>query len=749
VRNRQSNKAKESPGRHPVAIVRFAPWLLFAAFIWWGWRDQDLARSLPAYGDTLELTWALSWYDDALRQGLNPLLAPVAFYPIGWDLKTYATGFLFLPALLPLYRLAGSAFAYNVAVLFTFALSFGGMLALAGRFMGRLAATIAALLFTFWGLRWFQTIGHLNFLLGPACFPWLVLTLERFFRSSSEANRITLRSLRWLALAGIIWAATIAGSLYFIWIGGLLVAGWIAGRWLGGEISQWTVGIALIGSATIALLVSAPVWWDYWRATTAIGASPPDLGEVNFWGASINSLPLPYVFHPWLGSFATAVYRGITYEQSATNFGLIASIAAMAGWRVAWQEGRRRWLPIFVLTLVALLLCLGLTLKWDNISLQWDALRPVNAMLWQIGHWLKPEVFSAGSPPAPFDAAVPLPGLLLSAVVPLFERARVFARYGFVAALGLFLLAGLSVERLRRRYAVRWLLAAMLICEVIPPPLTRVPFPPPSHPAFEWLKQQPDGAVADLLAAHPNTLVLISRGETVWATRLHGKPAVGGASSIWPAATTFLNEWLATHPHPFAGPTVVALLRFYGTRYILMHMTSDWETSVLEEAKQNRELRFRQCFDPPAKLTAWPYPICVLEVLPPTNAAFNLAPIEGWSAQEDWGVWAVGPESKAGFVAMTRRPYRLILEAFPNCMPGRTQTMVIEINAARLVEHKWTNCDPWAATITISTDVLRPGGNELTFRPAYALAPTTGDTRPLSVGFSRLQVEPEPTGSGR
>ncbi len=746
--NRQINGSTPFP-RHLATIGRFAPWLLFAVFLWWGWREQNLARSLPTYGDILELTWALSWYDDALRQGANPLLASMAFYPVGWNLKTYATGFLFLPALLPWHRLAGAAFAYNVGVLFTFVLSFGGMLVLAGRLMGRLAATVGALLFTFWALRWFQTIGHLNFLFGSACLPWLILALERFLQRFSEASQSSLRSLFWLVPVGLIWAATMAGSLYFIWIGGLLVAGWIAGRRLSKEISRQTASIALVGSATVALLVSMPILWEYWRASTAVGASTPDLGEVNFWGASLNSLPLPYVFHPWLGSFATTIYRGITYEQGATNFGLIAVITAIAGWRVAWREGRRRWLPIFVLTPVALVLCLGLTLKWDNVSLQWDVLRSVNAALWQIGHLLKPDVFSAGPPPAPFDTAIPLPGLLLSATVPLFERARVFARYGFIAALGIFLLAGLTIERLRRPRGVRWLLATALLFEVIPPPLPRVPFPPPSHEAFTWLKSQPAGAVADLLAAHPDTLVLINRGETVWATRLHGKPAVGGASSVWPAPTAFLNEWLATHEHPFAGLTAVPLLRSYGARYLLLHMTSDWEVAILAEAKQNRELRFAQCFEPPPGPTAWPYPICVLEVLPPTNPAFNLAPLDGWSAQEDWGVWAVGPESKVVFVAMARRPYRLTVEAFPNCVPGKTQAMVIEINATRLAEYTWKNCDPWAATLVISTDLLRLGGNELTFRPAYALAPAAGDTRPLSVGFSRLQIEPEPTGSGR
>ena len=744
VNRKSADQRPPEVTRHSLRITRLASWATFAALLVWGWRGQNLFHDIPTYGDVLELMWGVSWYDDALRTGVNQALYPLAFYPGGWQLATFGQSVgpaLFL-AMVPLHRLGGAAFAYQVLTLLTFALCFGGMLALAGRWLDRLGATVAALLFTFWGFRWFQTIGHLNFLLGAACLPWLVWALERFFQSQSAFIRVHLRPIFWLALAGVVWATAIAGSMYFIWIGGLLVVGWVLGRWLGQSCGWRTALIAIIGPGIVALLLSAPALFDYWRASTAIAAGAHDLAEVNFWGASLNSLPLPYVFNPWLKSFATAIYRGITYEQGAANLGSISVIAAVGGAVIAWRGvTRRRWLPIFILAPVSLVLCLGLTLKWDNAALQWDALRPVNAALWQFGHLLKPEVFPAGPPPGPFDAAIPLPGLLLSAVVPLFERARVFSRYIFIAALGIFMLAGLAVTRLRRPWGARWLLAAALIFEVIPPPLERVPFPPPPHPVFAWLRDQPAGAVADLLAAHPGALVLINRGETVWATRLHGKPAVAGASSVWPAPAAFLNEWLVTHGHAFTGPTVAPLLRFFGTRYLLLHMASDWEKEILEEAKQNRELRFVQCFEPPAGPTAWPYPICALELLPATGTTVNLAPVDGWSGQEDWGVWAVGPESRALWVAADRQPRRLTLETFPNCVPGKHQVLLIELNGARLAEHAWSTCDPWAATIALPVEALRLGGNELVFHPAYAIAPADGDTRPLSVGFSKLRVE--------
>ncbi|MGC8782701.1 MAG: hypothetical protein ACP5UQ_17705, partial [Anaerolineae bacterium] len=173
---------------------------------------------------------------------------------------------------------------------------------------------------------------------------------------------------------------------------------------------------------------------------------------------------------------------------------------------------------------------------------------------------------------------------------------------------------------------------------------------------------------------------------------------------------------------------------------VLLHMTGEWEASMLEEASQSREFRFQQCFDPPAGPSPWAYPICVLEVAPPPAPTFNLAPVDGWSGLEDWGVWAVGPKSRATWVAMTKQPVRLILEAFPNCLPGHTQALTIELNGRRLAEHTWTNCDPWSATLEIPPAQMHLGGNDLVLRPAYALPPAAGDTRPLSVGFTRLEV---------
>ena len=211
--------------------------------------------------------WGISWYGDALRTGVDPAIYPLAFYPGGWQLATFGQSVgpaLFL-AMLPLHWIAGAAFAYQIAVLLTFALAFGGTLALAGRFVDRLGATVAALLYTFWGFRWYQTAGHLNFLLGSACLPWMIWALECFLQRSSASIRVRPRPILWLFLVGIAWAAAIAGSMYFIWIGGILLAGWLFGRRLGKQIDWRMAVIGFVIPAAVALLLSLPALLAYWQ----------------------------------------------------------------------------------------------------------------------------------------------------------------------------------------------------------------------------------------------------------------------------------------------------------------------------------------------------------------------------------------------------------------------------------------------------------------------------------------------------
>ena len=707
---------------------------------------RDLAHTLPGYGDAVEVVWATSWYDTALRTGGSLSVFPLAFFPQGWRMATFGEGWVMLLSFLPLDWLAGPAFAYNAFVILNFVLAFGGALLLGRRFFGRLGTTVFALTFTFWGFRWFQNIGHPNVLLGSALIPWLLWGLERAYHARRHR-------WPWLIMTGVIFAGMVSGSMYFVWLGGLLVAGWNLGRRWGRQIG-WPLAVqATILPIVVGMALSAPTIIASWQASSAVGAHFDDIWGVNYWGASLNSLLAPYVYHPWLGSLARTIYNGPAYEQGVANLGPLALIVALLALPAAWRD--RTWRPALILIPLGILLSLGLTLKWNNVAVQWPVLRPLDEAIWALGHALKPGFFPAsggatasGAVPEPFATAIPLPGMLLAICVPFIERARVFARYAMIANAGIALLAAFAVHRLRLPWA-RWLLALLLVVEVIPAPLNSVPYPPQTHPAFEWLKQQemPGESIADVMAAYAGTLVLANRGETVFATGYHGKPTVAGASSVWPAHTVYLNQWLGSHPHAFARSDFIPLLRFYRVRYVVLHMQGPDEAGILEEARGNAAVRDAGCFQPPSGPGPWPYPICILEVLPPETPEVNLMFQEGWSGQESWGIWLAGTSARAEWVATTRGPQRLSIAGFPLCVPGKEQELQITVNGQDLGGHRWGNCEPWSAEITIPASLVRLGGNELVVRSAYAARPadlpgdTTGDGRTLSIGLTTLKVE--------
>jgi hypothetical protein len=286
----------------------------------------------------------------------------------------------------------------------------------------------------------------------------------------------------------------------------------------------------------------------------------------------------------------------------------------------------------------------------------------------------------------------------------------------------------------------------------VPPPLSGVPFPVEPHPAFQWLAQQElqGASIADVIASHPSTLGLPIGGETIWATRLHGQPTVAGASSVWPTQTRWLYDWLVSHQHPFWNGDLTTILRAYRVRYLVLHVRSDLERGLLEESRADPELHNVQCFPKPANPGPWNYPICILEVLPATTPDFNVLFDDGWSGPESWGRWAESTEAPVKWIATERRDHILDVAAFPQCVPGRSQQVTLELNAQPLANYEWPNCDPWSTRITIPAAAVKIGANDLIFRMAYAESPAavansqSKDTRRLSIGLTKLLVQPAP-----
>src|SRR5690606_33835599 len=149
------------------------------------------------------------------------------------------------------------------------------------------------------------------------------------------------------------------------------------------------------------------------------------------------------------------------------NLGVVGGLLAVYGLRYVHRTPALR--PLALLLLVGLVLGLGVYLKWDDRARQLALFRPLYSAIWQMGHWLKPAVFTPTTPPAELADAIPLPNLLLVALVPFWEGMRTTARFAYLAILAAPLLAATALQHMRRPF-LRYGLLALWLLEIVPTP---------------------------------------------------------------------------------------------------------------------------------------------------------------------------------------------------------------------------------------------------------------------------------------
>lgn len=726
------------------------PWIAFAAFLFWAWGPRDMAHTISNYGDASENIVTSSWFADALATGQNPLIYPLNYFPEGWRVGSHSIGSLLYLSLAPLIQLAGPALAYNLVVLLNCVLGFGGALLLARRHFSAPLATVVALAFAFWSLRWNQAQdGRLNIFLASTALPWMLWGAEKALNAAKRSHRVS-----WLIFVGACWAFTLNLSLYFVFIGGILLAAWVLPVKIAQAQSWQRRGLALVFIGLILLILGAPWLALNLHESAVVETEFYGIEEVNFGGASLNSLPVWFLNHPWLGNLARGFYQGEPWEQGMANFGVTWTLLAFIG--VFLGRRHRAWLPALILTVMGLLLSFGLTLHWNGQPVQWPLLRPINAVIWHIGHAFKPGFFTTPEPPAPFVNAVPLPALLLATFVPFLERGRMFVRYALAANIGVLMLAGMTLLEVGRRWprhpyfahAAQVTLAILLLIEIVPPRLATLPYPPAGHPAYTWLSQQSlgDQGIVSVFAAHPSTIVLSNHGYNLLAVNYHHQPTVVGAAGVRPKQNTVLNEWLATHEHPFWHQHFGGIMRAYKVRYVLLEMKSEWEEGLWEKAQVADELQPVGCFPAPDGISPWNWPICIAEVEAEPHPQFNVLFGDGWSGMEEWGVWAEGVESAAQFILTRRSAVRLEVGVFPLCVAGKPQRVTLYVNDIEAASYLWPDCEPWNTEVVIPVESARIGFNTIVARADFAERPVdapTDDPRQLSVGFTRLRAIPE------
>ncbi len=701
-------------------LAQWIGWGLFILFLAWFWRIYDLFGAIPAYGDALEVVWGIEWYAQQLSAGASPFFYEGVFHPAGWQVGTLAHAPLIFLLAQPFNWIGGSNFAYNMLCLLPLVIAFVG----AKRFFSayddaprhfwqQIAIVLGALVFTFVTTRTNRVNGHLHIYWATSLLPLMGVMIARW--QQRETNEV-----RHAMTAGLLWGIMLNFSLYMLFLAPLLFL------LLGKKLKQIATWGKIIVSGMIALVLGAGALLLFFGASRQAGSAPSGFAELAGSGVPLNGLWIPSVWHPVasVNRVTNQLFRGVIDESGYANWGTMTAVLALIGCvylvRSRTAHGR------ILFALVSMLLAMGMFVRWHDAFVQVAGLAWLNEAIWQLGRAIKPDIFAQSSLPVQYENGIPLPGYLLTAAVPFFEGARIVARFALVAGLGACGLAAVAIQRLPRWLAVP--LALLWMIELLPVPAHPVTLRHQPHPAHQFVAAQ-GGSRVDV------DRYLMHGGEALWGSWVSGTPTAAIIGSFMPTYVDVLFDATAgqTPPTQWA-----AVLRQFDVDYVLVHrrwpdVAARWRPLQTSDAFIDHG-----CFDPAAD-TPWQWEVCVYQVAAPINDTVQVMPVFGWSPFESWGAWTIDRHPRADFVAFVHADHMLTLEAFPHCVEGRQQAIVVRVNQTEIGRHTWQNCETVRLAWTIPADIIIVGENEVAFDLAYAL-PAVGDVRPLAVGVNELRI---------
>ncbi|MBC7814139.1 MAG: hypothetical protein H7175_23495, partial [Burkholderiales bacterium] len=409
-----------------VAVYGF--YLAVAALITWPLLTVMSERYLGhSFADSYEYARHIWWINHALRNGEPLFFQPLLAYPDGLNgAWLWGNPLQSFPAWLFAFVMPLPA-AFNVSFLLTLALNGWALHWLMWKLTGqRGPALLAGLIFmaapTFQGHMAAAHIGLLT--LWPT--PFYIYALLRL-RETGQRRWIALGAL-WLLVG--MWGNLLLLAFVLLPITALFGLMLLVRRdW---EPLLRLIVVGLIGGA-LALIFIVPVAVE--QLNTPYYAR--ESGSLRY-SADLLSIITPSFQHPFFGQFEyTHRILGLEPFEKAGYVGIIAALLAVIG---VWKTRTARWW--FVLAAMAWVLSLGpLLIALDE---------PVT-------------VQTSG-----YSSYVPLPWALLENI-PLLNIARTPARFNFVLALALALMAGYGAAYLWGRFNRRllWLLLVPVMAGVL------------------------------------------------------------------------------------------------------------------------------------------------------------------------------------------------------------------------------------------------------------------------------------------
>ncbi len=356
---------------------------------------------------------------------------------------------------------------------------------------GFLPSVFGALLVTFNPWMYERAIsGHVAFAHG-----WvLILLLYALLRLREQ------RTVRRALLAGGAYGLCFLMASYSGLLATSLVAGFaVVDLAFAGSRSErlWTstLLVAIFGVMAISLLPGAIAFvLDQDRVTRSLARSSL---ELKFGGASPLHYVLPSPRHPLVGDLSERLRPWDFFNEKTVFFGYATILLAIGAVVALFRERRSR-------------------VSWTRrTELSWLALAftPI-ALILSFG----PSVAVAGTD-------IPMPGYLIGEVTTFY---RVYARLGFVVAIGLAILAAFTLNRLgAKRWGGAAVAAAIALTafELLPGRVGAMPID--RAPAYDvWLARQPKGIAAHYPMMTNRASGRDPGGERALLPALHGATAV-------------------------------------------------------------------------------------------------------------------------------------------------------------------------------------------------------------------------------
>ena len=476
------------------------------------WPQAVRFDSIPDNVDAYFSLWRLGWIAHQLVDGPTRLFDGNIFHPEPTTLA-YSDAMLVLGAAgLPFVR-AGIpvVYVYNALVLGSFIAAGAGMFVLV-RYLtaSPIAATLSGIIFAFASYR-YDHYFHLE-LLWAVWMPLAFWMLHRTIESGRLVHGLGV---------GIFLALQIFSSIYFgVFLGSALCAAALGLLPRRAPARQRHALAALLCGALLAAALAAPYMIPYSRARAVVGER--NTGEALLHAAG----PLHYFAVMPENRLEGALLGSLGRHEKRLFPGFVAIGFTLLA---LWPRASR------VQLVYGLVLLLAVNLSFGPRGFGFD--------------WLREHVF-------------------------LYRGFRAPARAGQVALLSFAVLAGFGCLRLhawlanrgKRANAIVAGIIALAFAEYLLEPLKLVPVPTRTPPAYEWLRHQPRGVVAEFPMPVKETLPF-HEGEFQFLSTFHWQPLLNGYSGNWSPRYVALLERLRHFPDAAS----FAALREAGVSYVLLH----------------------------------------------------------------------------------------------------------------------------------------------------------------------------------